>query len=231
MVPLKSSPAGQQPPPPQQQQQQPSSSPAAAAQKVDQPKEAKASPRTRRAAADPAAYDSTYKKDYGRPETESKPSEEDATAKASAVPALKIPQQQQPEGKKRSSMPASARSSVRNDSAALSSRQPAQVSENKPVKKAAAQARPRPRPKANYETEYSKNYRAYSNVPTPAATPRRVPACVHHVDPNFYTTTMQTAYAAPPSPAPVRRAYTRPTVTVRHMDPSMYVSANTAAYS
>nr|CCM12847.1 microtubule-associated protein, putative [Leishmania guyanensis] len=195
----------------------------------------------RRGLACPSIYESTYAKDYI-----ASGSVTASLAGNSAVPPLSIPTYRNSGSKKntgRSSVRASTIASQAKNSAAAAAKYQAPSSERSsaeemPVKKvqpgAPAQkevlAIPQPRRKGSYETEYNKNYRAYSSMPTPLTTPRHTQACVHHVDPAFYTTTCNSAYAAPP-PAPVRSAFTRPAVAARHMDPAFYTTTCNSAYA
>ncbi|KPI83664.1 putative microtubule-associated protein [Leptomonas seymouri] len=198
--------------------------------------------RMRRAPADPSMYESIYERDYGRVELP-QPSEKQR------VPPLQVPASEKKPSAKKPSVLRSARSAVHATPRAVvapnagspvcrsadtpappASQAPQPAEEKRKTAAGADAAHSRPRQSMNYETEYKVNYRPFSNAPTPSPAPHRAHACVHHISPDFYTTTAQSTYTAPP-PAPARAAYTRPTATVRHMDPSMYVSSNKAAYA
>ncbi|CCW65825.1 unnamed protein product [Phytomonas sp. EM1] len=80
----------------------------------------------------------------------------------------------------------------------------------------------------DFISEYKRNY--YKKDPLTHVRQYEHPqVCVHHVDPSFYTTTMQASFGLR-DVAPQRAGYTSQLREVRHMATDKYLTTNQATY-
>ncbi|CCW69047.1 unnamed protein product [Phytomonas sp. Hart1] len=80
----------------------------------------------------------------------------------------------------------------------------------------------------DFITEYKNNFYKKDSL-TYIRPHERPQVCVHHVDPSFYTTTMQASYGLK-GVAPQRVAYTSQLSDARHIVTDKYLTTNQATY-